>query len=237
MTLLELAHHAATPVQDVTARRTLLRAAIALLAVALCITFVDGSLAIALGRLPEGLVAWVGAATANLKGFYFIAAALAASVASALFAVAATGSRRVALRTFSVAATYVFAASLAALVVATILKIAIGRARPELMAIEGPHAFAPFSTSKAFNSFPSGEAMMTAAFFGACARLALPRFGWAGAALIFAPAVALALARLVVGAHYLSDIVAGLLLSLLIVVSLYGAVEHRLAGRMASPSS
>jgi membrane-associated phospholipid phosphatase len=217
-------------------RQTIVGFAGALLFIAALVAFVDGPLAQALARLPDGAIRVFAIPAAYLKGVYLIALALAVCVGAMLASAFSGGSTRFTLRSVSVAAGYVFAATLIALVLATVLKIAIGRARPELMAIEGPHAFFPFSTGKAYTSFPSGETMMAVAFFGAWARLAVARAGFAIAALMFAPALFLATGRIVVGAHYLSDVVAAALLALAIVAWLYAALEQHIAGKLTEPA-
>ncbi len=89
-------------------------------------------------------------------------------------------------------------------ILTNILKVIIGRARPKIYQQEGFFGFDPFSFGSAWNSLPSGHAntgMVLAFLFG----LFLPRyqtaawiiFGW----LVFQ--------RVVVNAHYLSDVLAG----------------------------
>jgi undecaprenyl-diphosphatase len=91
--------------------------------------------------------------------------------------------------------------------VANILKRIIGRARPVHFDDWGILGFSPFSNSAAFQSFPSGHATTIGAFFAALIFL-FPRYR-----IIFAIcAIWLAATRVMVGAHYPSDVVAGLAL-------------------------
>ncbi|RMH77283.1 MAG: phosphatase PAP2 family protein [Calditrichaeota bacterium] len=89
---------------------------------------------------------------------------------------------------------------------AGILKISIGRARPE--AGLGPHHFRPGSFSSTWQSFPSGHTSFAAAAAGAAlADQGAPLWikGFAGAL-----ALTTAFARVAKGRHWLSDTVAGL---------------------------
>lgn len=86
----------------------------------------------------------------------------------------------------------------------TIVKRLIGRARPPLYYATGPFDYSPFAWRVEYASFPSGHATTAAAVavaFGALfprARTVL----WLYAGLIF-------LSRVVIAAHYPSDVIAG----------------------------
>lgn len=89
-------------------------------------------------------------------------------------------------------------------IVVNLLKMAVGKTRPRLLFEEGRLGFEPFTYGHAFNSFPSGHATTSAAaaVILACA---LPRWRW-----VFLPAgFLLALTRVAIQAHYLSDVLAG----------------------------
>jgi undecaprenyl-diphosphatase len=89
-------------------------------------------------------------------------------------------------------------------IVTDIIKPILGRARPVELAQMGLYGFQPFSFEARWNSLPSGHA--TSAFALAFAvtaffpRLRIPAF-------LFA--VAIALSRIMVNAHFLSDVIAG----------------------------
>src|SRR5690606_6431006 len=86
-----------------------------------------------------------------------------------------------------------------------ILKQVIGRMRPLYVDAEDWLAFDPFGFSAANASFPSGHATTAGAVL-VVASLVLPRWRW----LFLLAAVAMAASRIVVGAHFPSDVIAGL---------------------------
>jgi membrane-associated phospholipid phosphatase len=88
----------------------------------------------------------------------------------------------------------------------SILKQTIGRARPRLHDDHGLFAFQSWTLDSAWASFPSGHATT----FGALAcvlALLFPRFKW----FLLCAALWLASTRVIVGAHYPSDVLAGLI--------------------------
>jgi membrane-associated phospholipid phosphatase len=90
--------------------------------------------------------------------------------------------------------------------VANLLKRLIGRARPEHFQDYGIFSFSSFS-GHSFESFPSGHATTIGAFFAAFALL-FPRCRLP----LLACALWLGMTRVMVGAHYSSDVIAGLAL-------------------------
>ncbi|WP_438751209.1 phosphatase PAP2 family protein [Pararhizobium sp. O133] len=86
-------------------------------------------------------------------------------------------------------------------------KLVIGRARPELFAEYGPRSISFLAGHDwVFQSFPSGHSAAVGSFFGAFSMLA-PRLR-----IVFAiAALSIGISRVVVGAHYPSDVAAGLL--------------------------
>jgi membrane-associated phospholipid phosphatase len=89
-------------------------------------------------------------------------------------------------------------------IVADIIKPIAGRLRPILWLRDQAYGFAPFHTDSLWNSFPSGHT--TTAFALAFSLSTLyPR----GRILWFAYALLLASSRVMVDAHYLSDVCAG----------------------------
>lgn len=117
------------------------------------------------------------------------------------------------------------AALVAVLLAASLANVAqgaIGRLRPNQG--RDPLAFAPplaHLVEKGRVAFPSGEAATAFALAGVVARL-FPR--WRSAA--WAVAVVVAAARLVNGAHYISDVAGGALLGALVAQSLFSYLER-----------
>jgi undecaprenyl-diphosphatase len=89
-----------------------------------------------------------------------------------------------------------------------VVKAALGRSRPVLFETDGPLALAPLSFDYASLSFPSGHSITAAAAATALALIFRARPSVALAAAGFALAVAAS--RVLVRAHYPSDVVAGL---------------------------
>lgn len=90
----------------------------------------------------------------------------------------------------------------------TALKRLIGRARPKLAEVLGALHFDPVTAKSALASFPSGHT--TTAFAVAVVVVLFWRARWAQG--VFLVAALVALSRIVLGAHHLSDIVGGALL-------------------------
>ncbi|WP_312526604.1 phosphatase PAP2 family protein [Paracoccus sp. (in: a-proteobacteria)] len=108
-----------------------------------------------------------------------------------------------------------------------LLKMVIGRARPGTVGLGDHLAFAPFTHSSAWASFPSGHTT-TAVALALSLGLALPRFR-----PVFLVAAALvAISRMALGVHWFSDTCAGGLVAYLS----YCALAYRLPGLLAVPS-
>lgn len=122
---------------------------------------------------------------------------------TAVFAVAAIG-RRHNLARWAFA---VLAAVVGSGLIVNLLKVSIGRMRPERLLEHGEFGFLPFTVDHDYNSFPSGHATTCAAATMVLA-LALPRWRW----LFLCAGIAIASTRVAIHAHYLSDVLAGLAL-------------------------
>ena len=88
-------------------------------------------------------------------------------------------------------------------------KLIVGRARPELFADLGAYSLTPFAYDDLYSSFPSGHSAAVGALFGAFSMLA-PRLR----SLFLLGALTIGVSRVILGAHYPSDVAAGLLLGL-----------------------
>lgn len=98
-------------------------------------------------------------------------------------------------------ASYVLVSVLGAELLSTLTKLLVDRVRPCLHEISCPTT----------TSFPSGHAVGAAAFWGTAAVLLLPRLGRRSWLLLLIPPV-VALTRVVLGVHYPSDVLAGLVM-------------------------
>ncbi|HVK90365.1 MAG TPA: phosphatase PAP2 family protein [Mycoplana sp.] len=115
------------------------------------------------------------------------------------------GRARTASRLFS----YFFVTIGSASALVHLLKTLIGRARPEMLVELGAYSLTPFSGDSVFESFPSGHSAAVGSFFGAFALL-VPQLR----PLFLAAALLIGVSRVIVGAHYPSDVAAGLLVGL-----------------------
>ena len=192
-----------TPSGDALARTVVVL--IAILSLAVLSTFFDGRLAfLALTLSPRtvlvgGLVSDVG-----LSGYMFALSGLVALGALAARSLLADRRYDAALTALTERAAYIFATLATGGLAAQAIKHLVGRARPRYVEIFGPYHFDILSMKNSLASFPSGHA--TTAFAMAVALgFMLPRLRVPLAVL----AVAIALSRIVVQAHFASDIVAG----------------------------
>jgi len=117
------------------------------------------------------------------------------------------GRRRLLRRhAWTVSAIYALTAIATQEILVTVLKQLFGRARPNLFETVGPLHVEPWSFTYDFTSFPSGHAA-TIGCAAACVALLFPGYRVV-AALV---AIWIGFSRVVIGAHYPSDVVAGLM--------------------------
>ncbi len=102
---------------------------------------------------------------------------------------------------------FAFACVAAASVAVGMLKVGFGRSRPTALIDGGVHEFAGFTLANGWQSFPSGHATVIAAVATMLA-LIVPRL----TPLFAGTALAVAASRVIIGVHYASDAIAGLLL-------------------------
>lgn len=110
---------------------------------------------------------------------------------------------------------YCFSSVFLSSIITFILKFIIGKSRPVLLEGMGKIVYNHFSTSWLYNSMPSGHASITSALFFTLS-LFYPKYKYIFYTLI----VIISLSRVVVGAHFITDVLVGILIgyiSLLII--------------------
>ena len=105
-------------------------------------------------------------------------------------------------------------------VLTQIIKHALGRPRPNYSIIENNLEFDFFSLNSSFHSFPSGHTS-TIFVVALCFSLLLPKIRYF---FIFFASI-IAFSRVVVGAHFFTDIVTGAILALIIFKILNKLIE------------
>ena len=169
--------------------------------------FVDAPLAqnlkICMAPAATDFFSTYGGAAGKPEAYLIIAAVIIAVChAAAYFNVVAETKAR--LKRYQDAALFFIVAVLAGGIVVNIVKPIIGRIRPRGLFEDGSYGFHMFSTDWGMNSFPSGHTQM--AFSMAIAlTLIYPRYD----VLYFLIAAALGASRFLGSVHYLSDVVMG----------------------------
>lgn len=130
----------------------------------------------------------------------------------------------------AVAAVFTYAAFIFYVVTATgllaiVFKWSLGRARPKLYEQVGPVRFDFLAFDGTYTSFPSGHSTTVAALATALA-FVFPSYRW----LIIVAAFWLAFSRVMVGAHYPSDVIAGTLLGVTFTFFTVRAMARRRIG-------
>lgn len=185
-----------------------LLAALALLALA---ALVDRPVSAWAQDLPDGLRAFFRTVTGFGLSDWILVPSLILTAVFAIFARLPLGAlRKLAFRQLTGVAGFVFLGVGLPGLVANLIKRAIGRGRPEMFDQVGAFDFQVFAGSARFESFPSGHATTAMAFCMVVAFLA-PRSLRDMAFL----SLLVVVSRVVVGAHYPTDVVAGAILGTL----------------------
>jgi membrane-associated phospholipid phosphatase len=183
-------------------QRLKIQTVLAICAVALAMLFLDAPVLEFAATLPPGLVDWAYEVTDFGRSGWILVPLGTLIILIALFASPALDHMSRALLALVVARLgYVFIAVGLPGLVSTVVKRWIGRVRPSAA---GPFAYEPFSWRPDYASFPSGHA--TTAFaalvaFGAVFPRTRP--------VLWVYALLIAASRVVVSAHYPSDVIAG----------------------------
>lgn len=105
---------------------------------------------------------------------------------------------------------------------AGVAKSLLGRARPDLFFTDGIYGFTFFAFSNRFLSFPSIHSCTIGAICGAFACF-YPRYS----TLFILVALVLAFSRVALGAHFLSDILAGVVIGVLVAQWIFFIMKQR----------
>lgn len=126
------------------------------------------------------------------------------------------------LRLVAERASYFFATIAISGLLAQIVKHLVGRARPPLLSVDGAYHFQGLVMKDALASFPSGH---TTSAFAAAVALGYMRPDWRR--WLFGGAILIGLSRVLVGAHFPSDVVAGAALGSVVSTALARSFARR----------
>ncbi len=180
-----------------------LYAMLSLIGIGVCIAYVDRPVALYFhGASPPVVDAFRFITRFGVSTFYLIGAA---ALAVTLWLAGRFGEGRWAARLGSAAVVplFLFLSIAASGLITDLLKFVFGRARPKLLFANETFGFDWWGTKADFWSFPSGHAT-TAVAIAAALYVLWPRF----LPLYVAFAALVSVSRAVVGAHYVSDIIA-----------------------------
>lgn len=177
----------------------------ALLVIVTLMVFADAAVTEAAKRLPRWVrVAFAFVTDFGKSGWFLWPTAILLVAIAAVASPALARLSRLVLAAVAVRVAFLFAAIAVPSLFVTVIKRLIGRARPFVSEQADPFLYLPLVWRADHASMPSGHA--TSAFAAAIAvGLLWPRLR----AVMLAYAVAIAASRVVLGAHYVSDVVAG----------------------------
>ncbi|CUW38167.1 Membrane-associated phospholipid phosphatase [Magnetospirillum sp. XM-1] len=135
---------------------------------------------------------------------------------------APVGEKRDRLRRAAWVPGFLFLAMAASGIAGNIIKVLVGRTRPAMLFDSNVYDFVPLTRGYLTNSFPSGHSQ---AIFAAMTALALifPRYDLA----FLTVALLVALSRVLTTVHFLSDVVAGAWLGVMVTLALHSLLTRR----------
>ncbi|MCW6507561.1 phosphatase PAP2 family protein [Lichenifustis flavocetrariae] len=145
----------------------------------------------------------------GLSGYMLVSSG---AIAAGAFWLVRRGGRRqgnVSITALGERALFVFSSVAVSGILVQVIKHVVGRARPKFLETLGPFHFDLFSIKASLASFPSGH---TTSIFALAAALCFFKPQLRGPAFLIA--VLVGAARIVLGSHYLSDVLAGAILGL-----------------------
>ena len=187
-------------------RRIAIGALAMFVALALAALYLDGALTLAVWRLPGAIRSCFTYVTMLGDSLYIFVLSIFGIVASLLMRGKPGASRAydAALANLAARCFYVFTVAAFSGIVSQVLKRMIGRARPRLFEEFGAFHFVIPGFPSVYASFPSGHAI-TAFACAVAVGYFVPRLRFA----LLALAALIAASRVIVGAHYPSDVIAG----------------------------
>lgn len=189
----------------------ILLAAIATLSIPLLMLFVDRPAALAMKELPPwvqnlaGDITWIG----KSLGWLLLSAGLALFWTWRARVSDRASPRQFRYRQRALASAFLFAAVALSGILANLIKLAVGRLRPKLFLGDGSYGFEPWHLDSDLRGFPSGHATT---MFALAFAMTMIRPGWRLPA--FAVAILISATRVIINAHYLSDVIGGMALAL-----------------------
>ena len=189
----------------------ILVAVLGTLAIPILMLFVDRPVALAMEALPAwfrnmaGDITWLG----QSLGWLLLSGALVLFWTWRIRGAEHGSPLRARERKRAIAAAFLFAATALAGILTDLIKLLFGRSRPKLFLNEGTYGFYPWHMDVDLRGFPSGHATT---MFALAFAIAMIRPAWRIPAFAFA--IVIAATRVIINAHYLADVIGGLVVAL-----------------------
>lgn len=198
--------------------------AIAALSIPALMLFADRPIALAMAALPgwfrnlAGDITWLGQAL----GWLLLSAGLALFWAWRSLRSDPVASGPSLDRQRALTSAFLFAVVGVSGILTNLMKLVVGRLRPNLFLGNGSYGFDPWHFDPDLRSFPSGHASTV---FALAFAIAMIRPAWRWPA--FSVAILISATRVIIGAHYLSDVIGGMVVALITVLWLKRFFEQR----------